>query len=130
MEKRANKMEAGTGKGSRLQARYAQGYYSGVRDSNQRSAWRSELHRRDSLSQVGCFEGGHRRIQQSRGGGAMILPIPFILWFHRIVFVLILIAVILNGAVEEGRRQMLVSYLTPQTLLSMSLQDLTEIRVM
>lgn len=60
----------------------------------------------------------------------MILPIPFILWFHRIVFVLILIAVILNGAVEEGRRQMLVSYLTPQTLLSMSLQDLTEIKVM
>lgn len=60
----------------------------------------------------------------------MILPIPFVLWFHRIVFVLILIAVVLHGAVEEGRRQMLVSYLTPQTLLSMSLQDLTEIRVM
>lgn len=60
----------------------------------------------------------------------MILPIPFVLWFHRIMFVLILIAVILNGAIEEGRRQMLVSYLTPQTLLSMSLQDLTEIKVM
>lgn len=60
----------------------------------------------------------------------MILPIPIILWFHRIMFVLILIAVILNGAIEEGRRQMLVSYLTPQVLLSMSLHDLTELRVM
>lgn len=48
--------------------------------------------------------------------------------FHRIMFVLVLSAVLIKGGIDEGRRDML-NHLLEKTLLTMTLKQLTDLDV-
>ena len=101
-----------------------------MRASHQRYIDNHLQSRRSSLSELARLPSSNRRLDIGHDRGGKLMTISWLGLFQLVLFVIVLLIVFLAGAVNEGRKEMLQSFLTPQILLSMSLKELTEIRVM